>query len=478
LLVLVQLLVPSTAVLSALLLRLRTAAAVVAAVRRASTECCCCCCGAGGLFPLFGSEPELAQYSRRAVTPGHMSGESPEEAPVVAPSEGEEAAAPTETGDVGFAEPMPPLEPRQTVVIEFEGAEQTIGFGKDSDAAVLERTICVACGVPWGSVTRLVDASGAVYGTEPALLPDGKRLLLEVLATPLPLNIPSALVPGPEAVAAAQEGWLGDETTIPLVDSPAAVSGEPEAQLQAEEEEEEEDSVGELPATLKILVCGDTGVGKSTYVQRIKAKNQRKFKLSKEEPIPTEGADVTAVEIATSRGTKKEPELVTLKVWEIGGGEDRSGLRSTYYRGAHAAFIFFRFGRIDTYWSAMRWRNEIVRACGDGLPILVCGLGSDTKEARGEAHGPEKPGAPPLPPGAEKWKAAELLMVDTPCVKISNKTGSNAFLPVNWVLGLQSGDAAIRCKKDGSGEVVSEGQTDWHGITAHIMSTLQGMPTS
>lgn len=70
------------------------------------------------------------------------------------------------------------------ITLEFEGAEFTLAFNRASEAISVERTICIACGVPWGSVTRLVDATGAVYSADPALFPDGKRLQLEVVAIP------------------------------------------------------------------------------------------------------------------------------------------------------------------------------------------------------------------------------------------------------------------------------------------------------
>ena len=70
------------------------------------------------------------------------------------------------------------------ITVQFEGAAHTLAFARNSEAVSVERAICVACGVPWGSVTRLVDQSGAVYSADPTLLPDGKKLMLEVVAVP------------------------------------------------------------------------------------------------------------------------------------------------------------------------------------------------------------------------------------------------------------------------------------------------------
>jgi hypothetical protein len=41
-------------------------------------------------------------------------------------------------------------------------------------------------------------------------------------------------------------------------------------------------------------------------------------------------------------------------------------------------------------------------------------------------------------------------LTDTPCIKVSNKTGSNAYQPANYVMQTLSGDPELRSKKDGS----------------------------
>lgn len=41
-------------------------------------------------------------------------------------------------------------------------------------------------------------------------------------------------------------------------------------------------------------------------------------------------------------------------------------------------------------------------------------------------------------------------LTDTPCIKVSNKTGSNAYQPANYIMQTLSGDPELRAKKDGS----------------------------
>eukprot|EP01043_Picozoa_sp_COSAG02_P025127 COSAG02_NODE_1401_length_12832_cov_20.599702_8_plen_249_part_00 len=131
---------------------------------------------------------------------------------------------------------------------------------------------------------------------------------------------------------------------------------------------------------MKLVVVGACGVGKTTWISRLKSKNPRKYKMSKEDhEFPTVGAEVTTIEMPTSRATKKVPHNVTLKVWEVSGSDDQAGIRQTYYSGAHAGVILFKVASnsettkppLQTYWDVIRWQNELVQACGKDLPILV-----------------------------------------------------------------------------------------------------------
>lgn len=143
---------------------------------------------------------------------------------------------------------------------------------------------------------------------------------------------------------------------------------------------EPEQPVQELPEPTKVVVVGACGVGKTTWISRLKSKNPRKYKMAKEDhEFPTVGAEVTTIEMPTSRATKKVPHNVTLKVWEVSGSDDQSGIRRTYYSGAHAGVILFKVASnsetteapLQTYWEVLRWHNELVQACGKDLPIIV-----------------------------------------------------------------------------------------------------------
>ena len=96
----------------------------------------------------------------------------------------------------------------------------------------------------------------------------------------------------------------------------------------------------------------------------------------------------------------------------------------------------------------------------------------------GNAHWHGNSGAVTDPENQGPWVGADLeqkfpeeRLEGTPCVKLSTKSGSNAYLPANFVLQAMSGDGTLRCKKDGSKTDLTPEQLDWHGIVEHITST-------
>eukprot|EP01050_Picozoa_sp_SAG11_P017520 SAG11_NODE_2536_length_3245_cov_3.417673_3_plen_241_part_00 len=155
------------------------------------------------------------------------------------------------------------------------------------------------------------------------------------------------------------------------------------------------------------------------------------------------GVDVSKVEIKTNRGA------LELKLWDVAGSDEQSGLRETYYRGADAACIFFRFDALSTYWQVLKWHNELVRACGPGLPIVVCGLHAD--------HADGKEG------GA---------LYGSPAVKVSCKSGNNMFAPLTFLLRQITADPSLKCKLASSKTQVPEAY-DHHVMCEHITSTWQ-----
>ncbi|KAJ9576197.1 hypothetical protein L9F63_006930, partial [Diploptera punctata] len=109
----------------------------------------------------------------------------------------------------------------------------------------------------------------------------------------------------------------------------------------------------------KLLIIGDSGVGKSSLLLRF-ADNT--FTGSY---ITTIGVDfkIRTVEI--------EGERVKLQIWDTAGQERFRTITSTYYRGTHGVIVVYDVTSGDSFANVKRWLHEIEQNCDVVNRILV-----------------------------------------------------------------------------------------------------------
>jgi len=121
----------------------------------------------------------------------------------------------------------------------------------------------------------------------------------------------------------------------------------------------------------KVLLVGDGGVGKTTFVRRHKSGDfERKY-------IPTIGVEVVPLSWYTS--TKGQSIQIVFNMWDTAGQEKFGVLRDGYYIGGQAAIIMFDVTSRMTYKNVPNWHRDIVRVCME-IPIVLCGNKVDVKE--------------------------------------------------------------------------------------------------
>lgn len=124
---------------------------------------------------------------------------------------------------------------------------------------------------------------------------------------------------------------------------------------------------------LKLILVGDGGVGKTTFVKRHKTGEfEKKY-------IATQGVEVHPMEFCTSKGKIK------FNVWDTAGQEKLSGLRDGYYIDAHCAIIMFDVCSRITYKNVGNWYRDIIRICGENIPIVLVGNKVDEKNRKVKA---------------------------------------------------------------------------------------------
>eukprot|EP01090_Pellita_catalonica_P004296 TRINITY_DN14125_c0_g1_i2.p1 TRINITY_DN14125_c0_g1~~TRINITY_DN14125_c0_g1_i2.p1 ORF type:complete len:214 (-),score=40.45 TRINITY_DN14125_c0_g1_i2:96-737(-) len=124
--------------------------------------------------------------------------------------------------------------------------------------------------------------------------------------------------------------------------------------------------------TFKLVLVGDGGVGKTTFVQRhITGEFEKKY-------IPTLGVEVRPLKFHTNFGP------VLFNVWDTAGQEKFGGLRDGYYIQGQCAIIMFDVTSRMTYKNVPNWHRDLVRVC-ENVPIVLVGNKIDLKDRKVKA---------------------------------------------------------------------------------------------
>ncbi|XP_068202004.1 uncharacterized protein [Palaemon carinicauda] len=128
------------------------------------------------------------------------------------------------------------------------------------------------------------------------------------------------------------------------------------------------------PGKYKIVIIGDGGTGKSSYVSRLQSEGFR------HEYIATMGVEKTEIVVDTSHG-----ECI-ISLWDTAGQEKLGPLRDAYYEGADAAIIFCDVTSRVTYKNVPLWHKDVMRV-SEGIPIVLCANKIDVKERKVKSKG-------------------------------------------------------------------------------------------
>jgi len=110
----------------------------------------------------------------------------------------------------------------------------------------------------------------------------------------------------------------------------------------------------------KILMAGDSGVGKSSLLLRF---TDDTFS---ENFISTIGVDFKI------RTVNLEGKVIKMQIWDTAGQERFRTITSSYYRGAHGVILVYDVTDQVSFNNARQWLTEIERyACGNVVKLLV-----------------------------------------------------------------------------------------------------------
>jgi len=131
--------------------------------------------------------------------------------------------------------------------------------------------------------------------------------------------------------------------------------------------------VGGFVPEFKLILVGDGGVGKTTFVKRhLTGEFEKKY-------VATLGVEVHPLTFHTNRGQLK------FNVWDTAGQERFGGLRDGYYIQGQCAIIMFDVTSRATYKNVPNWHRDLTRVC-ENIPIVLTGNKVEIKDRKVKAR--------------------------------------------------------------------------------------------
>ncbi|KAI9917950.1 hypothetical protein PsorP6_012602 [Peronosclerospora sorghi] len=120
----------------------------------------------------------------------------------------------------------------------------------------------------------------------------------------------------------------------------------------------------------KIVLIGDSGVGKSNLLSRF---TRNEFNLESKSTI--------GVEFAT-KSIVAEGKTIKAQIWDTAGQERYRAITSAYYRGAVGALLVYDITKHGTFENVERWLKELRDHADANTVIMLVGNKSDLRHLR------------------------------------------------------------------------------------------------
>ncbi|KAH0785312.1 ras-related protein RABA2a-like [Histomonas meleagridis] len=121
---------------------------------------------------------------------------------------------------------------------------------------------------------------------------------------------------------------------------------------------------------LKIVLIGDSGVGKTNLLSR----------FTRDQFNP-ESKSTIGVEFAT-KTMEIEGKTVKAQIWDTAGQERYRAITSAYYRGAIGALLLYDISAALTFSSLSRWLQELRENADSNIVVMLVGNKCDLSELR------------------------------------------------------------------------------------------------
>lgn len=120
----------------------------------------------------------------------------------------------------------------------------------------------------------------------------------------------------------------------------------------------------------KLVLVGDSGVGKSNFLSRF---TRNEFNKDSKSSI--------GVEFAT-KSIQIDGKTVKLQIWDTAGQERYRAITSAYYRGAVGCMLLYDISKLATFENIERWLKELRDHAEPDILIMLIGNKSDLRHRR------------------------------------------------------------------------------------------------
>ena len=121
---------------------------------------------------------------------------------------------------------------------------------------------------------------------------------------------------------------------------------------------------------LKIVIIGDSGVGKTNLLKRFVSN------------IFTENTKATVGVEFMTKSYKINKHIFKIELWDTAGQERYKSITAVYYKGAKGALIVYDTTSKPSFDDIDKWLNEIRDKCSNDIKLMIIGNKIDLKEFR------------------------------------------------------------------------------------------------
>lgn len=122
--------------------------------------------------------------------------------------------------------------------------------------------------------------------------------------------------------------------------------------------------------SIKVVIVGDSGVGKSNILSR--------FVYNE---FSNDCRATVGVELST-KSYKINNKIVKIHLWDTAGQERYKSITGAYYKGALGAMIVYDVTNKESFEHVDKWLKEIRELGGKKISVIICGNKTDLADSR------------------------------------------------------------------------------------------------